>query len=160
MEKEISSDFDNDTSTRMFFKEENPQFWRLFLWIFKTCPATETEIEMAWMQNKCNEIISMIFQRSQQLVPWQTMHNWRLVLGKKIIVWTLPLSIQPKIIIFGTKKGAMNRFWTSSLNSERNMMANNSHTQQESVVLAETFEHHWQQLKSILNNVSVFSSYK
>ena len=24
--KEISSDFDNDTSTRMFFKEENPQF--------------------------------------------------------------------------------------------------------------------------------------
>ena len=50
----------------------------------------------------------------------------------------------------------MNRFWTSSLNSERNMMANNSHTQQESVVLAETFEHHWQQLKSILNNVSFF----
>ena len=47
----------------------------------------------------------------------------------------------------------MNRFWTSSLNSERNM-ANNSHSQQESVVLAETFEHHWQQLKSILNNVS------
>jgi len=49
----------------------------------------------------------------------------------------------------------MNRFWTSSLNSERNMMANNSHTQQESVVLAETFEHHWQQLKSILNNQTV-----
>ena len=49
----------------------------------------------------------------------------------------------------------MNRFWTSSLNSERNM-ANNSHSQQESVVLAETFEHHWQQLKSILNNVSFF----
>ena len=77
------------THQRGCFSRRKTHNSEYFLWILKICPATETEIEMAWMQNKCNEIISMIFQRSQQLVPWQTMHNWRLLfLEKKIIVDT------------------------------------------------------------------------
>ena len=52
----------------------------------------------------------------------------------------------------------MNRIWSPRINSvnlDRNNMAT-TYSQQESVVLAETFEHHWQQLKSITNHVSFY----
>ena len=42
----------------------------------------------------------------------------------------------------------MSRFWSKE-NSKMN-----SESQQESLVLAETFERHWEQLKGITNNVS------
>ena len=54
----------------------------------------------------------------------------------------------------------MNRIWSprnNSVNLDRNNMAT-TYSQQESVVLAETFEHHWQQLKSITNHVSFYQS--
>ena len=54
----------------------------------------------------------------------------------------------------------MNRIWSprnNSVNLDRNNMAS-TYSQQESVVLAETFEHHWQQLKSITNHVSFSQS--
>ena len=47
----------------------------------------------------------------------------------------------------------MSRFWSSTKDSK---MAND--VQQESLVLAETFERHWEQLKGITNNVRVLEN--
>ena len=53
----------------------------------------------------------------------------------------------------------MSRFW-SSKSSEAKMTSGSVAAQQESVVLAETFERHWDQLKGITNNVRTKSSFK
>ena len=42
----------------------------------------------------------------------------------------------------------MSRFWPSTGKESK------ASNEQESLVLAETFEHHWEQLKGITNNVS------
>ena len=47
----------------------------------------------------------------------------------------------------------MSRFWPNKYSDAKMTASKATVAQQESVVLAETFERHWDQLKGITNNV-------
>ena len=53
----------------------------------------------------------------------------------------------------------MSRFW-SNISSDFKMTSGSTTIQQGSVVLAETFERHWDQLKGITNNVRLLKYFR